>query len=331
MKYISKLRNHIQNLRIFGIQYELFILSSHIRKYDKWEYLEKNQEFYKQLDKSKYEAALTEWYYRSTGYRLDLENPKRFTEKMQWVKLHASTQEKGYLADKYEVRNWIREKIGEEYLIPLLGVWESVSEIDFDALPDSFVLKCNHGSGMNIIIRDKGKVDLEEIKKKLDLWLSLNYGFCNGAFELHYQYIKPRIIAEALMVDGDKEDLDDYKFCCFNGTPVCCEVIVGRNTDERVNYYDKEWNLQEFVGLCAPGAPYKNTDAPLEKPLEYSKMMELAAVLSEGFPFVRVDFYVINHRIYFGEMTFTPSNCGGRFYPDKYDYIFGDMLTDYRR
>ena len=157
--------------------------------------LRKDYDYYRSLDPSQYEEELKDWYKRRTKKELDLENPKTFNEKIQWLKLYDSTPIKTKLADKYLVREWVKEKIGEEYLVPLLGVWDKFDDIDFDKLPDKFVLKCNHGCGWNLIVTDKSKIDKVEAKKKFDKWMNTNFAFCNG-LELHYKNIQPKIIAE---------------------------------------------------------------------------------------------------------------------------------------
>lgn len=172
-------------------------------------------DYYAQLSPQAYASELQEWFWDVMGKKLDLDNPRTYNEKIQWLKLYDSTPLKTRLADKYLVRDWVKEKIGEEYLVPLLGVWDSFDEIDFDALPQSFVLKANHGCGWNLIVKDKRLLDREDARRKFQTWMKLNFAYRNG-LELHYMNIRPRIIAEAYL-ENDHDDLNDYKVFCFGG------------------------------------------------------------------------------------------------------------------
>ena len=231
----------------------------------------------KYLPAEKYPEYLKDWFYRRTGEELNLENPQTFNEKIQWLKLYDSTPLKTKLADKYLVRDWVKEKIGEEYLIPLLGVWENFDDIDFDKLPDKFVLKANHGSAWNIIVTDKNSFDKKSAKQKFDKWLHTDYSI--KSFELHYKNIKPLIIAEEY-IEADDGDLKDYK---FNFSP------------------------------CA-------------KPYNFEKMLKFANIMSKGFPFVRVDFYENDNKLYFGEMTFTSASGTHIFTPDVFNLELGKLI-----
>ena len=205
-------------------------------------------DYYKNCSPNNYEKELKNWYKRWMKKDLNLENPQTFNEKIQWLKLYDSTPIKTQLADKYLVRDYIKEKIGEEYLVPLLGAWDKFDDIDFDKLPDKFVLKCNHGSGWNIIVTDKNNFDRAEAKKKMDTWMQKNFAFCAG-FELHYKNIKPKIIAEKF-IEGE---MHDYRILCFNGEPKIVwddKDVVDRTKHSR-NIYDTEWNLLP-VGLVYP-------------------------------------------------------------------------------
>ena len=196
-------------------------------------------EIFSSADESDYPRLLKLRYKASTGEDLNLDNPKTFNEKIQWLKLYDSTPLKTRLADKYLVRDWIKEKIGEEYLVPLIGVWDKFDDIDFDALPKQFALKCNHSSGMNIIVTDKSKMNFAETKEKFDKWLKTNYAFVGG-LELHYKNIPPKIIAEKyLKSDGG---LIDYRFYCMNGKPVQCWVDKFSGTPDHVReIFDMNW------------------------------------------------------------------------------------------
>jgi len=237
---------------------------------------------------------------------LNLEQPRTFNEKIQWLKLYGDTPLMTMLADKYRARFWVEEKIGPKYLIPLLGAWKSFDEIEFESLPEKFVLKCNHGCGWNAIIRDKDNINKEELKRNFDKWMKLNYAFLKGGFELQYRDISPCIIAEEYL-ENDAEELFDYKFWCFQGKVEFIMFLSERNSHLRMNNYDREWNLLPFT------YNYPNSEKQIEKPDNLDEMISLAEQLAEGFPFVRVDFYRLNNgEIKFGEMTFTPASgiCG---------------------
>ena len=266
----------------------------------------------------KYEAYLKSWFFKTTGQVLDLENPKTFNEKIQWLKLYDSTPLKTRLADKYLVRDWVKEKIGEEYLIPLLGVWDKFDDIDFDKLPDRFVLKCNHGCAYNIIVKDKSKFNKKEARKKINKWMKENFAYKTG-LELHYADIPRKIIAEEYIEDSNKE-LNDYKIMCFNGKPQYIWIDQGRFSNRTENIYNKKWELQPFL------LTYPNSKEQVPPPKNLDKMFKFAKILSEGFSFVRVDFYNIDGKIYFGEMTFTSASGTEKFIPSEYNRILGDML-----
>ena len=262
---------------------------------------------------------LKQWYKKRTGKNLNLGNPKTFNEKIQWLKLYDNSPLKTKLADKYLVREWIEEQIGSKYLIPLLGVWNNFDEIDFDKLPEKFVLKANHGSHWNIIVKDKSKLDKSKAKKKFDKWMARDYAFKAG-LELQYKGIKPKIIAEKFIEDTNGE-LNDYKIMCFNGEPKFVWVDCGRYSNHTKNIYDLDWNLQPFK------MTYSISKTPIARPENLDKMIELAKILCKDFAFVRVDFYNVDGKIYFGEMTFTSMSGTDKFEPEKYDLELGNMLT----
>lgn len=267
-----------------------------------------------------YPLYLKKWYKKFTGEELDLDNPKNYTQKIQWLKLNETTQEKANLSDKYKVREWIKEKIGEEYLIPLIGgPYYSAEEINFDSLPKKFVIKTNHGSGWNIIVKDKSKLKIKQTKHILNEWLKLDFSKKSG-LELQYSLIKPCLIIEKYMenIDGD---LQDYKFLCFNGKAYYCWVDVGRFKEHKRNVYDMNWNLQEWNQ-----EKYGNTEEPLNRPKNFKKMVELCNILAKGFKHVRVDFYNINGQIYFGEMTFTNGSGRELIYPAEKNVELGNLI-----
>lgn len=283
-------------------------------------FVKKNYNYYRNLTPSQYPAELCEWFKRTTGQNLDLENPKTFNEKLQWLKLYDSTPLKTRLADKYLVRDWVKEKIGEEYLIPLLGVWDSFDEIDFDALPNQFVLKANHGCGWNIIVTDKSKFDKADAKKKFDSWMKLNFAYSFG-LELQYLNIPPKIIAEAY-VENAGNDLYDYKVFCFNGKAESIMFLSERKTGLKMAFYDLQWNKLPFTYSF----PRNPEDIP--KPQNLDLLISLAEKLSEGFAHVRVDFYILNDgTLKFGEMTFTSASGSCKWNPPEQNRIYGDLIT----
>ena len=272
----------------------------------------------KEINSKDIPALLKLWYFKKTGEILNLDNPQTFNEKIQWLKLYDSTPLKTQLADKYLVREWVKEKIGEEYLIPLLGVWDKFEDIDFDKLPNQFVLKANHGCAWNIIVKNKNQFNKVSAKKKFKKWLAINFAFCEG-LQLHYKDIKPKIIAEKYLEEKNGE-LSDYKILCFNGVPKFIWIDQGRFSQRTENIYNIDWELQPFR------LTYENSKEEVPKPKNLEKMIELAKILSKDFVQVRVDFYNVNEKIYFGEMTFTSANGIDKFIPNSWNYKLGQML-----
>lgn len=251
--------------------------------------------------------------------KLDLKNPKSFNEKLQWLKLYNRKNELTNLVDKYEVRKYVKDKIGSEYLIPLIGVWKNFDEINFNELPDKFVLKCNHDSGGISICKTKKDFNKNIARKKLKK--SLENNFYYRYREWPYKNIKKKIIAEVFLEDVEKKELLDYKFMCFNGKVKCSFVCSDRDKgDLKVNFFDKNWKEMPFTRV------YKKSEKEIDKPRNYKKMIQLCEKLSEEFPFVRVDLYEVNNRIYFGELTFFPGSGFEKFQPEEYDYILGDWI-----
>lgn len=276
-------------------------------------------EYHKNLSPQDYPEALKDWYFFCTGSTLDLDNPKTFNEKIQWLKLYDSTPVKTSLADKYLVRQWIENEIGAKYLIPLLGVWDSFDEIDFDTLPDAFALKTNHGSGWNYIITDKGDIDKEKMKASFDYWMGLNFAFYAG-LELQYQDIIPKIIAEEYIDNG--EEIVDYRFFCSYGKTdhVWVDIKSGTPNHER-NVFDFNWDI------CHHSTNYPPLTSHNEIPQNLRKMICLSTQLSKKFAFVRVDFYEVKGKIYFGEMTFTPQSGVGKWTSKEIEILYGDLIT----
>lgn len=254
------------------------------------------------------------------GKKLDLKHPKSFNEKLQWLKLYDRNPIYTQMVDKYEVRKYIKEKIGEEYLIPLLGVYESFEEIDFDSLPNQFVLKPNHTSGNVYICKDKSNINYKNLKKEVNGWLKREYYWIHR--EWPYKNIKPRIICESYMVDESGTGLKDYKFMCFNGVAKCLFVGLNRNspTGLNIDFYDMEWNQMPFE------RHYPRSGQNIPMPKTFVRMVELAGELSGNIPFVRVDFYEVNGQLYFGELTFYPGSGYEEFTPESYDYLLGSWL-----
>lgn len=259
-------------------------------------------------------------YEKRQGRKLDWNNLRTYTEKMQWAKLFDKNPLKSELADKYNVRKWVAEKIGEEYLIPLIGVWDSYDEIDFDSFPEKFVIKTNHGSSDVVVVRNKSTMKLYEkirMKRIINTSMKTNYAF--SAYELHYADIPPKIIAEKFVESGES-DLRDYKFLCFDGIPYYCWVDVGRYTNHKRNVYDMNWELQDWTQFH-----YGNAEEAIEKPINFDKMVEIARTLSAGFPHVRVDLYNVDGCIFFGEMTFTNGSGFEEITPAEMDTYLGNL------
>ena len=255
------------------------------------------------------------------GRELDLDNPVYYTEKLQWLKLFDHRPEYTTMVDKYEVKDYVGQRIGEQYVIPLLGVWENVNDIDFSALPEQFVLKTTHDSGAVIICKDKRTLDIKATKKRLNHFLKRRYYDCNR--EWPYKNVKPRIIAEEYMEDSTYLELRDYKFFTFSGVPKVLYIAQGRGKGEPTvaDFFDMEFNHLPFT------IDHDMADTPPKKPECFEEMKRLAAILSEGTPQLRVDFYEVDGRVYFGEMTFF--HCSGmeKFHPEEWDKTFGDWVV----
>lgn len=258
------------------------------------------------------------------GRKLDLKKPKTFNEKLQWLKLYDRNPEYTMMVDKYTAKEYISAKIGDEYVIPTLGVWNSVDEIEWGKLPEKFVLKTTQGGGSYgvIICKDKHNFDIEDVKVKLETALNNTDIYLNFR-EWPYKNITKRIIAEKYMTEADKGDLKDYKFFCFNGKVKVLKIDFDRFIEHRANYFDRELNLLPFGEvLCPP-----NFNKKLERPENFDKMLQIAETISSSIPFVRVDLYNSNGKIYFGEMTFYPASGLGKFDPDEWDIKMGEWLT----
>ena len=255
---------------------------------------------------------------------LNLHDPKSFTEKMQWLKLYNRRPEYTIMVDKYAVKDYVANIIGVEYIIPTLGVWNNYEEIDFDSLPNRFVLKTTQaGGGMGVVVcNDKTELNHKKVKKILENALR----FDNYAVQREWPYknVPARILAEEYIVPEPGElDLSDYKWYCFNGVPRYCQVIKNRHSTETIDFFDTEWNHQVFVGLNPLARPASVT--PL-KPANLETHLFIARKLSKGIPFSRIDLYEVGNKTYFGEITLFPAAGFGRFTPDQYNDILGNMV-----
>jgi hypothetical protein len=258
------------------------------------------------------------FYRLSMHERLDLKNPKTYTQKIQWLKLNNTDPAFSRMVDKYQVREIIREKLGEEYLIPLLGVWHSFDEIDFDKLPEQFVLKTTHDSGTIIICKDKVSLDRAYAKKGLTKALRANYFYKSR--EYPYKNAIPRIIAETYMCDEKQTALTDYKFFCFNGKPEFVQITVNNDGIKNSGYYNMSFETIPFnTGNALP-------QIAMPKPQNFDEMIKISELLSQDLLHIRIDLYNVNTKIYFGEFTF--HNAGGiiHFDPPEWNKIIGDKL-----
>ena len=258
-------------------------------------------------------------YWARLEKHLNLKNPKTFNEKLQWLKLHNRRSEYTQMVDKYGAKKYIADKIGEAYLIPTLGLWERFEDIDFDALPERFMLKSTHDSGGFVICRDKSKLDIVAAEKKIKKSLRTNY-FFHGR-EWPYKNVKPRIIAEQFLEDTADDALTDYKFYCFHGTPKIMYISKDHGREPYTDFFDMEFNhlpLQILDPNAAVTPP---------KPVQFEKMKQFATMLSENVPFLRVDFYEVNGALYVGELTFFDGSGFDRIEPEEWDEKMGSWIN----
>lgn len=266
------------------------------------------------------DQALSAWFTYSTGEQLDLKNPVTYNQKIQWMKVYDSTPLKTRLADKYLVREYVKEKIGEKYLPELYGVWEDFDKINFAALPQKFVLKTNHGSGYNYLVPDKSKLDIQDARKKFKDWMNRDYALEYG-YELHYRDIPRKIIAEEYL-PLKKGEQCDYKVTCFSGEPSLIQYIYRvHNHDIRIAIFDTEWKLMPI----SFGKPKYEGKVP--RPVHLEEMLEISSKLCEGFALARADLYILeNDDIRFGELTFTPASGGNRWCYPEFNYSLGERI-----
>lgn len=258
---------------------------------------------------------------RFNGYMIDWNNLKTFNEKIQYLKLYDRKPEYTRMVDKYEVKKYVSEKIGSQYTIPTLGVWEHFDEINFDELPNQFVLKCTHDSESVIVVTDKNKLDLEEVKNRLEKSLSVNYYELGR--EWAYKDVQPRIIAETYMKDGNAKGLTDYKFYCFHGEP--CFLYISEGLEDhataRISFVTMEWELAQYER--SDFAPFEKLP---DKPKTFEEMIYISRVLAKNIPFVRIDLYQINGKVYFSEMTLYPASGWLPLKKIEHDVQIGEML-----
>lgn len=258
---------------------------------------------------------------KKMGAKLNLRNPQTFNEKLQWLKLHDRKPEYTTMVDKYAAKKYVADKIGEQYIIPTLGVWDKYEDIDFNKLPNQFVLKCTHDSGGLVVCKDKSKLDLGAAERKINESLKNNYYYYWR--EWPYKNVPPRIIAEKYLDDNGNVPVD-YKVYCFNGVPYKVMLCLDRDKAEATKFYsfDKEWNLLRHNkwGKEAPG------DFTLPKPASLDQMFEFAAILSRDIPFLRVDFYEVKGSLYFGELTFYPDSGFDNAIAPEIDLMYGNMI-----
>lgn len=299
------------NYRIDDLVYEKILLEKKVE-----------HNYFRSLTEDELIYELKRWYYLHLGKKLDLENPVTFNEKIQWLKIYDHNPLKRELADKVKARDYIEHKIGKQYLIPEIGVYDYFDQIDFRCFPNQFVLKCNHGSGWNEIIRDKDKIDLPKVKRNFDYWMSLDYAYYFG-FEMQYKNIERKILVERYIeqLDGN---LFDYKIHCFMGVPQIIQVIGDReahNCRAKQAFYNIDWKRLDID--CGVHMQYKYD---LPKPSKLDELLKVAERLSKPFQYVRIDLYEIEEQIKFGEFTFTPNSGVYQWNPQELDILWGEWV-----
>ncbi len=264
-----------------------------------------------------YMKAYYEYY---TGKKLNLDDPKDFNAKIQWLKVFYRPMILSRLVDKYEVREYVIQTVGEKYLNELIGVYDKPFQVDFDKLPEKFVLKATHGYHFNLLVKDKNQLNRKRARYLMYKWLSKNQ-YKRGGLEWAYKHAKPRLIVEKYLEEIGKEDINDYKFFCFDGVPQLLHVDIDRGTKHSRAYYDMDWNK-----LPIKHDSIAFIEGETKKPENFDEMVEVASKLAGKFPYVRVDLYNLNNKIVFGEMTFYPADGRLEFIPEKYNRILGDYL-----
>lgn len=277
---------------------------------------EKDITYYENLNPKRYKKELKEWYFNNKHEVLNYKKPANFNQKIQWLKMYDCTEIKTKLSDKYENRAWIKENVGEEYLVPLLGVWDNFDDINFDELPNQFVIKCNHGSGFNYIVKDKSLIDYDELRKMVNSWKNTNFAFFAG-LELQYKNIKPRIICEEFLGDN----LIDIQAWCTNGEVLFISYIYSPHGENKKVTFDENWNKLDFY------TSLPIYDGEVKKPSQLKEIVNIAKKVSRNFKFVRVDFYITSeNNILISEFTFTPATGTVNWVPESANKIIGDKI-----
>lgn len=264
------------------------------------------------------------WMFRiKMGYRINWENPVTFDEKVNWIKLYNRNPLYTKLVDKYAVKQYVSEKIGAEHVVPTLGVWDKFDDIDFDSLPNQFVLKCTHDSGGLVVCKDKSKLDLEKARENIEKSLKRNYYY--KWREWPYKNVRPRILAEKYLEDSVDNELRDYKFHTFNGEPRILLIASNRHNKEKKGFDFFDMNLQplDLRDISVPNSPLGRPHPPKN----FDQMRQFCRMLAKDFPCVRVDFYEVNGHVYFGEMTFFDDAGFMRNTPSSWEKEWGDMVT----
>jgi len=260
-------------------------------------------------------------YKDATGDTIDLNNPITYNQKIQWIKLNVKNDLLTSLSDKLLVRNYVKEKIGEKYLVPLIGAFNNANEITWDDLPNKFVVKTNHACFTNIICKDKKELNLKQAKKQLNTWLKKNYYW--NSREWSYKHIKPKILCEEYLEDQLDQELKEYKIFCFHGIPKLIQLPHGCSLPRKLNFYDTSWNFLDVRKGNHPNEPSAN----FVKPTQLEEMLSLAKILSAELMHVRVDFYICNQDIYIGELTLSPSSGYALFNPHRFEIEVGNWLN----
>ncbi len=282
-----------------------------------------NSYLYRILKKSRIlpQKSFVKLHYKyQTGKTLNLDDPKDFNEKIQWLKIYYKPPILTQLVDKYDVRSYVSDRVGGNYLNKVYGVYERPEDIDFNVLPERFVLKATHGYDMNLVVKDKWKLDVSKTGELTRRWLARNH-YYHAGMEWAYKNIKPRLIAEKFMEEKGKDHINDYKFYCFDGVPRFLQVDLDRGNNHSRSFYDMQW---ERLPLVVKGNRIAEGEIP--KPENFDEMVEVVRKLSADFPLVRVDLYNLDGKIVFGEMTFYPGDGRAQFEPEQYNKILGDYI-----
>ena len=251
---------------------------------------------------------------------INFNNPKTFNEKLNWLKINDRKSKYSNMVDKYEAKKSVAKILGKEYIVPTLGIYERFDDIDFNKLPNQFVIKCTHDSEGLYIVNDKNKLNIKEAKEKIEN--AMKYNFFYIGREWPYKNIKPRILVEEYIEDEETHELRDYKFFCFDGKVFCFKIDFNRSVQHRANYYDTKGNLLKIgEEMCPP-----DYNKELKMPLHLKEMIKYAEKLSKDIPFLRVDFYEKNGIVFFGELTFFPASGFGKFLKNETDLLLGDWI-----